>query len=160
MLCFSRLILSPLFFLVLSSLLFPLFMLWSAFVSGFISPPLFWCVNCRVFIGTNPSLPQPYVSPPDKHGWRRRFLLGFGREVSSLSRRVEIIMKINTAFLCFERTRMLVFHTSVSYFAGGRSVIWRRRWRTTPAWNGAVLGLRMIISNLVLEVSKSLHSNP
>jgi len=36
-------------------------------------------VNCWVFIGTNPPLPQPNVSPPDKHGWERRFLLGLGR---------------------------------------------------------------------------------
>ena len=25
-------------------------------------------VNCSVFIGTNLPLPQPHVSPPDKHG--------------------------------------------------------------------------------------------
>jgi len=50
-----------------------------------ISALCFWSslgsVNCWVFIGTNLPLPQPHVSPPDKHGWRRRFLLGLGREV-------------------------------------------------------------------------------
>jgi len=33
----------------------------------FLPPPLFF-VNCWVFIWTNPPLPQPNVSLPDKHG--------------------------------------------------------------------------------------------
>ena len=56
---------------------FPLFLLW--FLGLFFSPFPFF-VNCWVFIVTNPPLPQPNVSPPDKHGWGRRFLLGLGRE--------------------------------------------------------------------------------
>jgi len=31
-------------------------------------------------------------------------------------------MKIKIAFLCFDRTRMLVFHNFLPFFAGGLSV--------------------------------------
>jgi len=80
-------------------------------------------VDCWVFIEINLLLPQPNISPPDKHGWGRRFLLGLGREVQSLSRGVVIIMKIKIALLCFDRTRMLGFHIFLSFFAGRLSVL-------------------------------------
>jgi len=65
------------------------------------------------------SSPSAYVSPPNKHDWGSQFLLRLGCDVQSLSHRVVIIMKIKIALLCFDRTRMLVFHNFLPLFAGG-----------------------------------------
>ena len=52
-------------FPVLSSVFLGKFWVSLSFLSGFFPPP--GVVNCWVFIGINPPLPQPHVSPLDKH---------------------------------------------------------------------------------------------
>jgi len=85
---------------------------------------LFFSLLCWLFgiYRDQSSSPSAYVSPPNKHGWGSQFLLRLGCDVQSLSHRVVIIMKIKIAFLCFDRTRMLVFHNFLPFFAGGLSV--------------------------------------
>jgi len=86
--------------------------------------PLFFSLLYRLFgiYRDQSSSPSAYVSPPNKHGWGSQFLLRLGCDVQSLSHRVVIIMKIKIALLCFDRTRMLVFHNFLPLFAGGLSV--------------------------------------
>jgi len=157
--CVFRYGFSPQFSLLPSLCLF-LFALCSPLLSPsvflFFLPP-FLCRLLGIY-RDQCSYPSAYISPPNKHDWGSRFLLGLGRNVQSLSHRVVIIMKIKIALLCFDMTRMLVFHNFLFLLCRQAFGVWRRR--TTPDWNSVVFGPGMTIFNLVLEVLKFCIQNP